>query len=802
MKYVGARVRRSEDERLIVGKGRYVADLNLPGTVHAGFVRSPYAHAQVGKIDASEALTLPGVVAVHSSRDAPELGRAAPVHQIGPDLKGHGVVPLAGDVVRYVGEPVAVVLAEDPYVLADAIERVEVRFRSLEPAVDVERAMAGDPLVWDDVPRNVALETSFGFGAVDEAFGRADVVIEERFVFARSAGAAIEPRAVTAIPHGDETPRLTIYDSTQAPHAVRDAIAGYLGLAADHLRVIAPDVGGGFGPKGRVYPEEYVVAAMALRYSRPVTFFATRSEDLLTTAHGGGQVIQATLAARHDGSILAIRHHVIQDLGAYTPLGVGAATNTVRHLIGPYRVPAADIRLTGVYTNKVMTSPLRGGGRQNGIYVVERLLDRLADRLRLDRAEVRRTNFVPAEEFPYDTRMPVPPGGTMVYDSGSYSTYLVRALETIGYEDFPRRQEEARSEGRYLGLGLAAFIESTGTGAEGARAWLREDGAVEVRVGSPSTGQGHASAFAQIVADRIGAPLASIRYLSGDTGAFPWGTGTFASRMGQFGGNAVSMAASALREEILSLAADLLEIAPLDLEIADGRIQAKGVPERGVTLGDVGREAARRGERLEVSRAFKPDRQNTWAGGVNVALVEVDVETGQVNVLRYVVVHDSGTIINPMIVDGQIHGGVVHGIGNAMFEECAYSEDGQMSTSTFVDYMVPQIGDVPRIETVHFETPSPFNPEGIKGAGEGGTIAAIPTIVSAVEDALSPFGITIRDVPIRREELALGSTSLQTTAENIIYQTRRVPEHGVIIGPGERTSRNTARLWPCREHPA
>jgi CO/xanthine dehydrogenase Mo-binding subunit len=549
--------------------------------------------------------------------------------------------------------------------------------------------------------------------------------------------------------------RLTLWDGTQAPHNARDALARYLGLEADEVRVIVPDVGGGFGPRGRVYPEEYVVAALALHLARPVRFVATRTEDLLTTAHGRGQVHYARLAARADGTVLGLRDHIIQDAGAYTPSGVIIPLNTARHLMGPYRMPALEVRITGVYTNRVISSPLRGGGRPQGIYVIERLMDRLAARLGLDRAEIRRRNLLQPDEFPYDTGMPALGGTTVVYDSGNYPAYLQRALEAIGYDDFRWEQGEARQAGRYLGLGLAAFVESTGGGSEGARVAIREDGTISVAVGSPSNGQGHATTFAQMAAERGGAPIDAVHVTSGDTGAFPWGTGTFASRMGQYGGNAVSLAAQAVRARALQLAADLLEISPHDLDMADGRIGVKGVPERSLSLAQVAQEAAARGETLEESRSFQPSPGNTYAGGVNAAVVEVDVETGHVSILRYLVIHDSGIIVNPMVVEGQVHGGVAHGIGNALHEAFVYGEYGQPATATLADYSIPGAGDVPKIEIIHFETPSPFNPEGIKGAGEGGTIVAIPTLVSAVEDALSPFGIEINDVPMQKETIAL-----------------------------------------------
>jgi carbon-monoxide dehydrogenase large subunit len=761
MSYVGSRVRRVEDPRLVRGDGCYVGDLQLPGMLHVGFVRSPYSSATITSIDLIPARAVPGVVAAFSSSDLPALARPAPYGQVPANLKGHGVFPLAVDAVRYQGEAVVAVLAEDPYALADGIEAVVVEYDAREAVASVDEALAARHLVWEDVPGNVAAETTLGFGDTDEAFEGAPVVLEESFTFPRSACAAIEPRAVAAAPGGEHGERVTVWSSTQAPHIVRTNVAGYLGLEPEEMRVIAPDVGGGFGPKGRTYPEEYVIAALALQVGRPVRWVATRTEDMETTAHGRGQVHHVRLAAERDGSILAIEDHIIQDAGAYTPGGVIVPLSSARHMLGPYRVPAARARITGVYTNRVMTSPLRGGGRPQGIYVMERMLDRLSQHLNLDRAEIRRRNLIPPEAFPYDTGMPLGGDATMVYDSGNYPAYLDRVLDAIGYAGFPDLQAKARGEGRAIGLGLTVFIESTGTGSEGARVEVDDDGSVGVFVGSPDNGQGHATTFGQMAADRLGVDLSAVRITSGDTGAFSWGTGTFASRMGQYGGNAVSLAARAVHERALRVAADMLEIAPDDLELRDGTVTVRGVPGRSLTLAEVAREVRGRGERLEESRPFEQVPPSTYAGGANAAIVEVDVETGLVKILRYVVVHDSGTIVNPAVVEGQIHGGVVHGIGNGLYEEFVYGPAGELINPSFADYALTLIGDAPTIEIIHFETPSPYNPEGIKGAGEGGTIGGIPTVVSAVEDALRPFGLTINNVPIKPGDLARKTATWQ-----------------------------------------
>jgi carbon-monoxide dehydrogenase large subunit len=722
--------------------------------LHAGFVRSPHAHARIVAVDDGAGLALPGVVGVFASDDLPALTKPVPGNPTLPGMRAHSFPPLARDFVRYAGEPVAAVLAEDPHTVADAIDAISIEYEPIEAVSDPEAAVSGSSLVWDDVPNNIAVEYETGFGDVDRAFADADVIIEGRFAVGRSAGAAIEPRTTAAVPGGAGEPCLTIWAPTQAPHIMRAALARHLDLNEDEVRIIVPDVGGGFGPKGRQYPEDYTIAALALHLGRPVRFVLTRTEDLLTTWHGRGQVHHARLAARADGTILALDDRLLQDAGAYAPSGVGVAGNTTIHLMGPYRVPAVRVRVTGVYTNRVPTSPLRGGGRPEGIYVMERLLDRLARRLGLDPAEVRRRNLIPPDAFPHNTGMPSARGGTVIYDSGNYPAYLDTALERIGYSAFQRQQEEARRTGRYLGLGLAAFIESTGAGAETARVRVCLDGRVEVHIGSPSNGQGHATTFAQMAADRLGVSFDAVTVGSGDTGAVDQGTGTFASRMGQYGGNAVSLAARAARERVLRLAADLLEISPADLELADGEVTVKGMPDRRLTLAELAQVVAERGQTLEATETFQPSPGNTWAGGVDAAIVEVDTETGTVSIQRYVIVHDSGTLVNPMVVEGQIHGGTLHGIANVLYEDFRYDEAGQPRTATFMDYTLPGAVEAPPLDITHFETPSPFNPEGIKGAGEGGTIAAIPTLVSAIEDALSPFGVQLNDVPLRIEQLA------------------------------------------------
>lgn len=764
MSAIGARLRRREDPRLVQGQGRYVGDLRLPGMVYAAFVRSPYAHARVTALRLEAARAMPGVVAVLGPSDLPVLGAPMPPAFQHPDMQARLASPLAVETVRYVGEAVAVVVADDPYRAADAADAVEVAYEPLPVVADVEQARRdGAPLVYGDVPANVAGRVSAAVGDVEATFAAADVVLRERFTFARAACASIEPRAVVAQPGvgaeeqagtgADDQVAVTLWDSTQAPHAVRCGVAAALGLPESRVRVVAPDVGGGFGPKGRLYAEEIVLAAVALHLGRPVSWVATRSEDLLTTYHGRGQVIDAELAARADGTILGLRARITQDCGAYLATGVVVPLNTAQHLLGPYRVPAFASEIVAIYTHRVPLSPLRGGGRPQGVFVMERLLDHLARDLNLDPVEVRGRNLLTPDDFPHDTGYPTRDGRTVVYDSGDYPAYLARTRALIDYDGVRRAQPAQRRAGRYRGVAVTAFLESTGTGSEGARVEVGADGAVRVTLGSPSQGQSHATTLAQVCASRLGVPVERVTVASGDTAAFTQGIGTFASRIAVLGGNAVAGAAREVRRQALEAAAAMLEVAVDDLELAGGAITVRGMPERGLTLAEVARSLEARGAGLRATHHFAPERANAFAGGAHAAVVEVDVETGTVRIERYVVVHDCGTVINPTVVEGQVHGGVAHGVGNALYEALVYDTGGQVISGSWMDYAMPHAPMVPTVEVAHVETPSPFNPEGIKGAGEGGTIGALATIAGAVEDALAPWRLTLNSLPLRAEDL-------------------------------------------------
>jgi carbon-monoxide dehydrogenase large subunit len=752
---IGSSLPRVEDRRLLRGEGRYAGDVRLHGMLHVAFARSPHGHARVVDLALDRALAMPGVVAAFGPRDLPALGRPMPAVMEMPGVQSRMGAPLVEE-PRYHGEAVAVVVAEDAYVAADAVAALDITYEPLPAVTDPKRAMErGAPPVHGGTPDNVAARLHGGYGDVERAFANADVVLRERFNIARSAGLAIEPRTVVAAPGGEHGEAVTLWDSTQAPHVVRRGVAGALGLREEQVRVITLDVGGGFGPKGRLYPEAIVVAALARHLGRPVRWEAGRREDMLTTYQGRGLIVEAELAARADGTILGLRARLVQECGAYLPLAAVVPRHSMQHLLGPYRIPAFAAEALAVYTHAVPLTPLRGGGREGGIFVIERLLDHLARRLGRDPVELRLQNVVRSEEMPYDTGLPSPDGRrTVVYDSGDYPAYLRQARALIGYDAIRRGQPDERRAGIYRGVAVTAFLEATGMGRESARVEIEEDGTVRVTVGSPSTGQSHATTFAQVCAARLGVQVARVRVHSGDTAALGVGTGTFASRMATMGGNAVAQAAGTLRAQVCKAAATLLGEPADAVDLVDGAIRVRGV--RRVALADFARLIYARGqaEMLRAEATFAPDQPACFAGGAHAAVMRVNVETGRVQVERYVVVDDCGMAINPMVVEGQIHGGVAHGIFNALLEGMVYDEAGRLRTADISDYARPDSTWIPRIEVEHQEHPSPYNPEGIKGAGEGGVIGSLATIAGAVEDALAPLGLRLNDLPLREPELA------------------------------------------------
>ncbi len=769
-RYFGERVQRNEDERLLTGRALFVDDVELPGMLHAAFLRSPHAHARIRSIDVTAALRREGVVAVYTAADLGDYWRPGPLLVPPPPIDGavfneRTQVPLAKDKVRHAGEPVALVIADSRYVAEDALAEIVVDYEPLPAVVDLERALApGAPCVHDDLGTNVAARVRQARGNYAEAAKRADLVIKRRFVYDRGASMPIETRGVVAQWDG-KADKLTVWDTTQAPVVIRDGLAAMLGLSERQVRVIAPFIGGGFGPKIMMfYPEEVLVPWAAIRLGRPVKWIEDRAEHFLATTHERGQIHDAEMALTKDGKILGIRDVFLHDTGAYDPYGLTVPINSQCTLLGVYVVPHYDSTFTAVFTNKPIVTPYRGAGRQHGVFVMERLLDIAARALGLDASEIRRRNFIPPEAFPYDNEIIYQDFAPLEYDSGNYAPILEKALELVGYERFVRdEQPRLRAQGRHVGIGVVCYVEGTGIGPyEGAKVQVQASGKVSVVTGIGTQGQGHYTAFAQIVADQVGVDVRDVEVVTGDTDQFYWGAGTFASRGAVVAGNAVNDAAKLVRQKILRTAAAHFECAEEDLVIGDGAVAVAGVPGRAVKLGALAAEAnPTRGAvapgtepGLEATSYFGPPRGAT-ASGAHAMIVEVDPETFLITIGKYVVVHDCGTVVNPLLLDGQIHGGVAQGIGNAFYEQLVFDADGQLLNASLADYLLPTALDVPRMDLAHTVTPSPLNPLGIKGAGEAGAIPAGPLFAQALENALElpAKGIELLEIPLSPDRL-------------------------------------------------
>jgi carbon-monoxide dehydrogenase large subunit len=758
--YVGQSVLRREDPRLLRGEGLFVADVRMPGMAHVAFLRSPYAHARVVQIDVSDALERPGVLAAVTFADLGQDVAKIPMLVPHRALTSQMPYPLAGDRALYVGEAVAAVVAENAYQAEDALEAIRVEYEDLEPVVDAEAALQpGAPVVHPGMDSNLAAAITHSVGDVNAAFRDADVTVGFDFRFGRLSGQPMETRGVVAAWERTKVGhRVTVWDSTQSPHMVRRVLADLIGMPQQAIRVIAPDVGGGFGIKNRFYPEEFMVPFLARRAGRPLRWIEDRREDFLTTYQAREQIHHLEVAAKRDGTILGVRDRYTVDLGAYSPFGIVVPYNAGTTMIGPYKVRNCHIEMRAAYTTKAPMAPYRAAGRPPGVFAMERAIDLLARKLELDPAEVRFRNFVHPHEFPYKLGLLDRDGTEITYDSGDYPACLRSALEMIDVAGFRAEQEAARADGRYLGLGIGCYVESTGRGPfEGATVRVEPSGKVLVFTGVAPQGQAHETVLAQVCADRLGVAIEDVDVITGDTDTIGMGVGTFASRTAVVAGNAVSMAAASVRQKALQVAGQLMEVSADDLELHTGTIQVRGVPDRRLSLAEISRvvsapppaftfpEGLEPG--LEATHYFHPTA-NTYANGVHVATVEVDVETGTVKVLRYVVVHDCGRVINPMIVDGQVRGGVAQGLGNALYEEMVYDESGQPLTTSFMDYPMPTSMEVPRIDVGHMETLSPLNPEGIKGAGEGGTMPVPALIANAIDDALAPLGVVVDRIPI------------------------------------------------------
>ncbi len=772
-KMMGARVRRVEDPRFLLGKGRYVDDIQLPGALALAFVRSPYAHARLGRVDVSAAKAHPGVVAVLTGADIAGVIKPLRVEYDpakAPNNKPCDWPVLAQGKVRFVGEAVAAVVATNRYVAEDAAALVDIEYEPLDAVWDVEKALEkGAPLVHEEWGSNVMESVKAEIGEVAKAFQSADCVVAERFTTGRHMALPMETRGCIA--HYEVgTEALTIWSSTQVPHLLRSRLAYLIDYPEHHIRVIAPDVGGGFGQKAHVFPEEVIAAFLTRKLARPVKWIEDRRENLSASMHAKQQVVHAELALSKDGMILGVSGRFIADVGAYSEYPWGSAFeagHAASTMLGPYKTPTFRFEATSVATNKTTIGVYRGVGLPIGVLVMERLLEIGARKLGLDPAEVRLRNMIRKEEHPYRTIV-----GAEI-ESGSHQESFQKALEMVGYKDFRRQQEQWRQQGRYVGVGLAAYVEGTAIssqvfasigvdlgGYEVATVRLDSAGKVTVLVGTHSHGQGHETTLAQVAADQLGVPLADVKVIEGDTTAIPFGWGTWGSRSAVTGGGAIIFASRKVRDKILRIAARMSEIPTDDLELANGMVQRKQdgrvvAPIKDIayrTMMSPGGLPAGEEPGLEATSHYEPPPA-THSNATHLAMVEVDVETGQVKILRYIVVEDCGTMINPLVVDGQIQGGVAQGIGMALYEQAMYDENGQFLTGTLMDYLPPTATEVPRVEIAHFESPSPLTPGGIKGMGEGGAIAPPAAIANAVADALVPFGARVNAVPLTPERV-------------------------------------------------
>jgi carbon-monoxide dehydrogenase large subunit len=776
----GEPIARREDPRLVAGDGRFLDDLGR-GALAAAFVRSPHAHARVVDMDVTAALDLDGLVAIYTHEDldgrvAEPLPLLIPHPALHAPRTGH---PLADGVVRHVGEPVAMVVATDRYVAEDACERIAVAYEPLPPVVGIDAAVGAAHAVHADVPDNVAAHMLQEVGDARAAIAAAPHRLELHLDIERSASMPMEGKGVYA--RWDAADRsLRVYSSTQTSTSVRFALAAKLGVPVDRVEVVAPDVGGGFGVKiVHPWPEEVLVPWAAMRLGREVKWVEDRREHFVSSAHERGQRHTVRAGFDDEGRLLGLEVEFLHDNGAYTPYGIIVPIITSTQLLGPYKPGAYRVEFRSLYTNTVMVTPYRGAGRPQGAFAMERTMDAIAARLGRDRAEVREANLIRPQEMPYDHRLVFQDGRPLIYDSGDFPATLDKLKKLIGWDEFAAVREQARAEGRRVGIGLACYVEGTGVGPyEGAHVRVETDGTVVVATGLTTQGQGHETVFAQVAAEALGVPVEAVSVVTGDTRRFKYAVGTFASRAAVMSGNAVALAARKVAAKALRIAGEALEVDPGDLELADGMARVRGVPDAEIPLATIAvlanplryafDEQTKQATQfavgggadtppvadedepgLEATDYYSPVR-STFANGAHAAIVETDPETAEIRILRYGVVHDCGRLINPRIVEGQIHGGVAQGVGGALYERIVYDEHGQLLNASYMDFLMPYASEVPKVETDHLETPSPLNPLGVKGAGEAGTIPAAAVLASAISDA---EGIFVERMPISPSEL-------------------------------------------------
>ncbi len=767
---IGQAIKRREDPRLITGQGQFTDDIQLPGMVYAAILRSPHAHARVAHINVEEARSHPGVVAVYTGKDLEGKLGLLPTAWLPPnsDIKTTAHPALAVDRVRYVGDGVALVVAKDRYIARDALDLIHVTYEVLPAVVNQERAMEpGAPLLHEDAPDNVAFHWQVG-NATDEVFARAEVVVRHHIHQQRLIPNPMEPRAAVAQFHpsnGD----LTLWCTSQNPHIHRFILSGLLGMPEHKLRVVATDVGGGFGSKIAVYADEALVAYAARDLKRPVKWSEDRRENFLATTHGRDHYQFIELAGKRDGTLEAIRVRAVANMGAYLSTAAPGVPTILFGLIvsGPYTIPYAGVDVYGVFTNTTPTDAYRGAGRPEATYLLERMVDLFAREIGMDPVELRRKNLISQDQFPYHNPM------GLEYDSGNYTRALDLALDKADYAAFRTRQQELRAHGRYVGIGVTTYVEICGLGPsqiagavgfqgglwESAMVRVHPTGKVTVFTGTSPHGQGEETTFAQIVADKLGIPVEDIEVVHGDTARIAMGWGTYGSRSTPVGGGALTIATDRVIEKAKKIAAHILEVGEEDVEFNEGSFQAKGDPKRRASFQEVTLQAylawnlPQGVEPALEGTAFYDPANFVYSFGTHVAMVEVDADTGEVKLDRYIAVDDPGRVLNPMIAEGQVHGGIVQGVGQALWEGAVYDNQGQLVTGTFMDYAMPKAHFFPEIETRFTETPSPHNPLGVKGIGETGTIASTPTVVNAVLDALQPFGVKEIEMPLLPERV-------------------------------------------------
>ncbi len=763
---VGTPIKRREDPRLITGQATYVDDIKLHGMLHMAVLRSPYGHAHIKNIDTEAARKHPGVVAVYTAEDLKgKVGNVAVAVPIGNIAKGMATRgALAEGKVRFYGDPVAVVIADDKYTARDARDLIDVDYEPLPAVVDVEKAMQPDsPLLYEDFGTNIVFSNHPPSDEMDKIFEQTQadggIIVKARLENQRLIPASMETRGVIA-DYNKASKSMTVWSSSQIPHLLRNILAALVGLPQHQVRVIVPEVGGGFGAKLNVYPEEMLAAFASMRTGHPVKWIEDRDENMAATIHGRGQVDHIEVAATKDGRVTGLKIHGISDMGSYSQIFSDVIMIAFGLIVscGSYDIPV-HISSDVVCTNKVPTDAYRGAGRPEATYVAERAMDLVAHELGKDPTEIRRINFVKPEQFPYKSS-----AGT-TYDTGNYDLALTKAMEIIGYEELRKEQAQKRAEGKLMGIGVSSYIEICGFGPKGsapvglyesARMRVEQSGTVMVYTGASPHGQGEETTFAQIVAEEFSIPVENILIMHGDTDSTPEGRGTYGSRTTAVGGSAVFNAAQRLKEKMKLIASHMLEASPSDVTLEDGNFSVAGSPQKAVSFADVAAAANLSNTLapgiepgLETTVFFEPE-SCVFPFGTHICVVEVDKETGEPTITRYVAVDDCGNQINPMIVQGQVHGGIAQGVGQALYEGVEYSDDGQLLTASFMDYAMPLSSELPSFELDHTVTPTPFNPLGVKGVGEAGTIGSTPAVVAAVADAL---GVAHVDMPLKPEKL-------------------------------------------------